>query len=49
MSDQTLWHKMPVGSIEELFLHVIVQTWMWWMWWMRIVEDQLGRFALPRL
>ena len=49
ISDQSLWHDMPVGSIEKLFLHVIVQAGMWWMWWVLIVKDKLGRFALSCL
>ncbi len=48
-SDQSLWHQVPVGPIEELLLHVIVQAGPWWAWWVLIVEDELGRFVLPRL
>ena len=46
ISDQSLRHEMPVGTIEELFLHMIVQARMWWMRWVLVVEDKLGRSAL---
>ncbi len=49
MSYKTLWHEMPVGSIEELLLHVVVQAGPWWMWRVLIVEDELGRSALSCL
>src|SRR3989442_1282149 len=49
VSHQSLRHKVPVCSIEQLLLHMIIQAWSWWVRRMLIVEDQLGRFVVPRL
>ena len=48
-SDQSLWHNMPVGPVEELLLHMVIQTGPWRLWWMLIVEDELGGSVLSCL
>src|SRR6185312_17098416 len=40
---------MPIGAVEELLLHVVIQAGPWRTGWMLVVEDQLGRLVVPRL
>ena len=47
--DQSLGHDVPVRTVEELLLHVVVQAGTWWMRRVLIVEDELGGPALPCL
>src|SRR5947208_16853076 len=48
VSHQPLRHNMPVGPVEELLLHMVVQAGPWRMWRVFLGEDELGRFVLPR-
>src|SRR5579885_775607 len=40
-SDQPLWYDVPVCSIEEVFLHVVILAGPGGMRWMFVVEHQL--------
>src|SRR6266581_7834398 len=48
-SNQPLRHNMPVGAVEKLLLHVVVQAGPWRARRVLVVEDQLGRLVVPRL
>ena len=49
LSNQPLRHDMPVGAVEKLLLHVVVQAGPRRARWMLVVEDQLRRLVVPRL
>lgn len=46
---QPLWDDVPVGTVEELFLHMVVQAWARRIWWVLVIKDQLRCLVVSRL